>query len=198
MTRMLTGPDEHHYRHVLISQIRKVYADTTASTPKRYSYDEWVYFLRLLGEDERDATSHKHAPELEDLTSRHDDDATRQKAFELAGQEGAYGKGNEKAPDKKREKVKWSWIGNRSPLMGDKEEAEWLLEKMFERLEESLRGEGKQKENQVKKETRKHHPTEQTRCQDGEEDGSSEETLARRESGGVSKERKQEEKDGSS
>ncbi|KIW50280.1 hypothetical protein PV05_11882 [Exophiala xenobiotica] len=190
--------DEHHYRHVLISQIRKVYADTTASTPKRYSYDEWVYFLRLLGEDERDATSHKHAPELEDLTSRHDDDATRQKAFELAGQEGAYGKGNEKAPDKKREKVKWSWIGNRSPLMGDKEEAEWLLEKMFERLEESLRGEGKQKENQVKKETRKHHPSEQTRCQDGEEDGSSEETLARRESGGVSKERKQEEKDGSS
>lgn len=137
-----------------------MYADTTASTPKKYSYDEWVYFLRLLGEDEHDASTHKHAPDLENKTSRHDDDATRQRAFDLSGQEGAYGKGSKKGTDKKEEKVKWSWIGNRSPLMGDKEEAEWLLEKLFIRLEESLRGEGREKEEQVKGETKRHHPNE--------------------------------------
>ena len=119
-----------------------------------------MYFLRLLGEDEHDASSHRHAQEIEDETSRHGDDATRQKAFEMAGQEGAFASGSDKAPNKKGEKVKWSWIGNRSPLMGDKEEAEWLLEKLFIRLEESLRGEGNEKEDQVKGETKRNHPNE--------------------------------------
>ncbi|KIV80459.1 hypothetical protein PV11_07957 [Exophiala sideris] len=145
--------DEHHYRHVLISAIRRVYADTTASTPKEYRYDEWVYFLRLLGEDEHDASAHRHAAEIENETNR-------QQALEMSGQEGAFASGSDKAPNKKGEKVKWSWIGNRSPLMGDKEEAEWLLEKLFIRLEESLRGEGNEKEEQVKGETKRNHPNE--------------------------------------
>jgi potassium channel subfamily K, other eukaryote len=34
--------------------------------------------------------------------------------------------------------VKWSWIGNRSPLMGNKEEAEWVLERLTKTLEREL------------------------------------------------------------
>ncbi|KIW15199.1 hypothetical protein PV08_05244 [Exophiala spinifera] len=136
--------NEHNNRHVLLSQIRKVYTDTTASTPKRYSYDEWVDFLKLLGEDERDPTTHRHASALADPTFRQGDTTVdNRKVLDLGGQEGAYGKGSDK-----KKKVKWSWIGNRSPLMGDKEEAEWLLERLFEKLEESLRRELDEREEE--------------------------------------------------
>ena len=32
----------------------------------------------------------------------------------------------------------WSWLGNRSPLMGDTEEAEWVLEKLSMTLEKEM------------------------------------------------------------
>ncbi|KAL2440958.1 Outward-rectifier potassium channel TOK1 [Exophiala dermatitidis] len=143
--------DEHHYRHALLSQIRKVYADTTAATPKRYSYEEWVRFLRLLGEDEQDPAFHRRAPEL-------DQGSEAQEVPPAHEQEATYTK---EEGEGKEHKKRWSWIGNHSPLMRDKEEAEWLLEKLFARLEESLRGEGRKKEERVKKETRKNHAGEQ-------------------------------------
>lgn len=176
---VLTFTDEHHLRHVLISQIRRVYADTAASTPKRYSYDEWVYFLKLLGEDERDTTTHKHASELEDRTSGHGNNPARKNTIDLCGQEGAYGRGSDKAPGQDKNKVSWSWIGNRSPLMGDKEEAEWLLEKLFERLEESLRSELKETELGVENEKEGINPRKTERDGDEDDGSGSDQTITR-------------------
>ena len=36
------------------------------------------------------------------------------------------------------ERLEWSWMGNRSPLMGGKGEAEWVLERLMRRLETEL------------------------------------------------------------
>jgi len=33
------------------------------------------------------------------------------------------------------EKIKWSWVGNRSPLMGEREGAEWVLDRLTKTLE---------------------------------------------------------------
>jgi potassium channel subfamily K len=33
----------------------------------------------------------------------------------------------------------WSWVDSKSPLMGSQEEAEWILERLIERLGEELR-----------------------------------------------------------
>ncbi|RAO68331.1 uncharacterized protein BHQ10_004343 [Talaromyces amestolkiae] len=38
-----------------------------------------------------------------------------------------------------KEETKWSWISHRSPLLGDKSEAEWLLEALANKLEKELR-----------------------------------------------------------
>ncbi|KIW44471.1 uncharacterized protein PV06_02937 [Exophiala oligosperma] len=171
--------NEHHLRHVLISQIRRVYADTTSSTPKRYSYDEWVYFLKLLGEDERDSTTHKHASELEDPTFHHDKNPASKKLLDQTGQDSAYGKGSDKGQGQGQKKFQWSWIGNRSPLMGDKEEAEWLLEKLFERLEESLRKALKEEDNGAKKGNERYDPSEKQHDRCEEDDSGSEETITR-------------------
>ena len=43
--------------------------------------------------------------------------------------------------------------------MGDKDEAEWLLEKFFQRLEESFRSGMKQKEEEIKRETAHDQPS---------------------------------------
>jgi potassium channel subfamily K len=37
------------------------------------------------------------------------------------------------------EENKWSWLGARSPLMGDTEEAEWVLERLSLTLERELK-----------------------------------------------------------
>ncbi|KAJ9607368.1 hypothetical protein H2200_008441 [Cladophialophora chaetospira] len=146
--------DEHHYRHVLISQLRKIYADSQAATPKKYTYDEWQYFLKLLGENEEDAQFHKKAPthgeeekearlvEQHNNKERPDQETQQDRAQDIGRQGGAYtsGKGEE---DGDVHVTKWSWIGAQSPLMGDKEEADWLLERFFQRLEESIGAEAK-------------------------------------------------------
>jgi potassium channel subfamily K, other eukaryote len=147
--------DDHHYRHILISQIRKVYRDTNSSTPKKYSYGEWAFYLALLGEDENDSKFHRKAPikphdkKAKEILPDKSRDAAGEKEKEeyeapspteqQDGKDDSSVPGVQKNEEKSAGVVKWSWIGNRSPLMGDQSEPEWLLEKLFVKLEESLR-----------------------------------------------------------
>lgn len=63
--------------------------------------------------------------------------------------------------------------------MGDKEEAEWLLEKLFERLEESLRKALKEEDNGAKKGNERYDPSEKQHDRCEEDDSGSEETITR-------------------
>ena len=129
--------DDHHYRHILISQIRRVWVDSNADTPKQYSYAEWAYYLRLLGEDERDERFHRRPPTksaLADLKARQQQ-ARRNGHTDDEGPMDVTTGGSAKRSDSM---TKWSWMGPRSPLLANDDEPSWLLEKLFQRLEESL------------------------------------------------------------
>jgi potassium channel subfamily K len=153
--------NDHHYRHILINQLRKVYRDSNASTPKKYEYAEWAFFLALLGEGENDKRFHRKAPvktkdkkckeametdgegtsvvadeEKEDVEG---EDADTNADGSGVEKEGVVAPGSENDTETSEGPTKWSWIGNRSPLMGDQTEAEWLLDRLFRKLEESLR-----------------------------------------------------------
>ena len=155
--------DIHHYRHILIQEIRNVYSQVNALEPKKYTYEEWSYYLELLGEDEANPKYHRKAllktvnTELKKGTH----EATAAAAEEQeedenkdTGQKHAAAEGTE--TNRTRQKIKqWSWMGNRSPLIGDKEEAEWILEKLFERLEDELDREKKVAKKLRAKEERK-------------------------------------------
>lgn len=125
----------HHYRHLLISHIPRVYADTKLPQAKKYSYAEWAFYLRLLGEDESNGALHGRAqvPSSKHKKPKHEQspptDATDPKAD----------KSRSKAAGSDQTKPSWSWIGRTSPLMQEKDEAEWILEKLFNKLEQSLR-----------------------------------------------------------
>ncbi|KAK5955134.1 hypothetical protein OHC33_003813 [Knufia fluminis] len=133
---------EHHYRHLLISQIPKVYADTKLTTPKKYSYVEWSFYLRLIGEDESDSSLHRR-PHAKPKAHSHHGNKHTQAAHEQAPLQPK--SPGSRARDKDQHTIpKWSWIGQHSPLMQDKDEAEWILERLFQRLEESLRAQSRE------------------------------------------------------
>ena len=144
--------EEHHYRRVLISQIRKVYADSSAATPKKYSYAQWAYFLKLLGKDENDPSFHSQPPKKAKAEDMPDESNGKLDPGSQIQEDSESGK----------EEARWSWIGDRSPLMGDKEEAEWLLEQFFQRLEDSLHNPRREKEGHIDQKTTRHHEGDQS------------------------------------
>ncbi|KAI1141549.1 voltage-gated potassium channel [Hypoxylon sp. FL0543] len=155
------------YHLVLIDEISRVTKHLRHSPPRKYTFKEWAWYLRLIGEDESNAENHR-PPERHPLPQGHGKHAhshahphPHPRARALAGRlhKGASGStlapvgdGTSNRGDRDRvsgdegasasaegqEKPKWSWVGHRSPLMDTREEAEWILDKLEQRLREEL------------------------------------------------------------
>ena len=113
---LLTSPHEHH--HLLARELRSVMRHINEYPARKYTYEEWAWFLKLLGEDEKDSETHRKPT----LPANADPNAT--------------------IDSKKNEngKQEWSWLGDRSPLLEHGEaEAEWVLHRLGMRLENLLK-----------------------------------------------------------
>lgn len=124
-----TAPaNRHDLAVVLIDEISRVTQHLKTRPPRKYSFEEWAWFLKLVGEDESSAETHiKPVPRRRGRhrkQAQHDGDDVGADADE----------------QQQPERLQWSWVGSRSPLMGSQEEAEWILEKLEQRLAELLRG----------------------------------------------------------
>lgn len=113
--------DPHDYHLLLIDEISRVTQHLKSRPPRKYDFHEWAWYLKLVGEDESSADTHKKAVPRSKKKGKGQDQ----------GAEG--GQGDEP------EKLQWSWVGSRSPLMGSQEEAEWILEKLEQKLAGELR-----------------------------------------------------------
>ncbi|KAG8169623.1 hypothetical protein KVR01_000368 [Diaporthe batatas] len=110
--------DPHDYHLLLIDEISRVTQHLKSHPPRKYDFHEWAWYLKLVGEDESSADTHKKAvPRSKKKNKSRDQEA----------------EGNDP------EKLQWSWVGSRSPLMGSQEEAEWILEKLEQKLTGELR-----------------------------------------------------------
>ncbi|KAK4454008.1 outward-rectifier potassium channel TOK1 [Podospora aff. communis PSN243] len=112
------------YHLVLIQEIGRVMQHLKSNPPRKYTFPEWAWYLRLSGEDEGNADKH-HEPHARD-------------------KKGVRHRLHRRGEDEEKEHTlhhpeSWSWVGSRSPLMGSKEEAEWILERLTKKLEEELR-----------------------------------------------------------
>jgi potassium channel subfamily K, other eukaryote len=121
--------DRHLHHYMLVKAIRRVMKDVGSQPAKKYSYRDWSWFLRLLGEDEGDDMYHRRPPV--------------DPSVDMAKGQPTVGGGRDD-PNNRQGTVQWSWVGTRSPLMGDLDEPEWLLERLTERLEEFLEVEHRQ------------------------------------------------------
>lgn len=90
-------------RRIALS-IRKVSFDLRLETPKRYSYEEWVEFTRLIR-----YTTPKRLNRALGTTLTN----------ETENEEGL---------------VNWDWLGEQSPMVAGVTESEWLLERLVESL----------------------------------------------------------------
>lgn len=111
---------EHHY--LLAKEFRNVMQHLNENPPRKYTYEEWAWFLKLMGEDEASINSHRRASTTITKTEGSGPD-TQQAQFNDQGEM----------------TLQWSWLGNRSPLMGETEEAEWVLERLSITLERELK-----------------------------------------------------------
>jgi potassium channel subfamily K len=114
---------------LLISQIQIVAGHVREPETKRYTFEEWAWYLRLIGEDERDPDTHSPT-KPDDLTKplRRVSSTTSGIGFYRQEEEGS------QSMVDAYERLKWSWLGNESPLLGPQEESEWILEKLMDRL----------------------------------------------------------------
>jgi potassium channel subfamily K len=114
--------DVHFYHYVLARELRNLMKDVQSSEGKTYSYVEWAFFLKLIGQDESNSELHRRP-----LIKAGEKDGENDKPLEYVGQ-----------ADGEDGDLKWSWLGTRSPLMGTKSESEWLLERIAARLEKEM------------------------------------------------------------
>lgn len=177
--------DMHFYHYVLARECRNVQKDLNASPPKQYSWQDWEYFLKLMGnqDDPTDYPGQEHpdilvpdqlrmAPSTgSDATavdkqidskatgasSKPADNEKHQTTSTIPNHDGNVDRPTQirrwkeahdkkklsKNPDARRrlttmDVYDWSWLSNRSPLMGSKNEADWILERLSAALEREL------------------------------------------------------------
>ena len=113
-----------HYHRYIVREIADVITHLNASPAKEYSFEDWAWYLRLIGEDESEAATHRKA--MKKLVA--DNDGV------VVGEMREDGEGG----DAEKKRMEWSWVDNRSPLMGEKSEPEWVLERLTRTLMREL------------------------------------------------------------
>ena len=116
-----------HYRHyLLMKEMKNVVQHTDASPPRKYTYAEWTWFLKLLGEDESSSDQHRRPGNVQHSQETGD----------------THGNAQAGAPERNGEVQAWSWLGPKSPLMSSIDEPKWVLERLMSTLEKELKERG--------------------------------------------------------
>ncbi|KAK8069687.1 Two-pore potassium channel 4 [Apiospora phragmitis] len=152
------------YHLVLIDEIARVTKHLQHSPPRKYTFKEWAWYLRLMGEDESSAETHKRpSRKLEkgknNMKDNKSKDVISQHQQTGGGDSFQVSQGGPGPPSSSSSEQqpftepmgaerpsspnadygnKWSWVGHRSPLMDTREEAEWILDRLEQRLRAEL------------------------------------------------------------
>ncbi|KAL5627489.1 hypothetical protein BROUX41_003642 [Berkeleyomyces rouxiae] len=133
--------------HFLLSaEIATVAQHVQSKRERKYSYEEWTWYLKLMGEDETNPQTHAMArrrapviggppqpsiPKFKQGTRPHDSLKARRRHR-------VRGRHDEKEDDHPEDWSGWSWVGINSPLLSNKSESQWILENLVERLRREL------------------------------------------------------------
>lgn len=110
---------EEKYRpFVMLKAMQKIMEHLDESPPRKYTFEEWSWLLKLLGEDEADAEGHRRVGT-----------PVRDGAEVIT-------------PLRTGKNQVWSWLGQESPLMSveDNSEPKWVLKRLMSVLDDDLKG----------------------------------------------------------
>ncbi|KAI5459272.1 hypothetical protein BGZ63DRAFT_447863 [Mariannaea sp. PMI_226] len=168
-----TGTDFHF---LLISEIQVVASHLKESTPHRYNFDQWAWYLKLIGEDESKAETHRQArPKTKkNKHSKHHHRSHQNQSNQNETDDHLVNDAHDEIHNTEGEAAEhtaWSWVGHQSPLMGSQQESEWILERLMDRLRECLSAE---RRHQLKMAARNvyegHHITDTPHASSADED----------------------------
>ena len=117
--------------YMLFKAVQDVVTHLDASPPRKYSFEEWCWFLKLLGEDENDPESHRKLNAIKHEEHDHGPGTGigqaggKETSKTISDDDGQALQVTQKGP------VPWSWLGPRSPLLSSTEEPKWLLERLL-------------------------------------------------------------------
>lgn len=118
--------DSFFYHFLLVKEIRAVLRDCQMESKKTYTYDEWAYFLKVLGIDE-------------------DSDRMHTKRYNRPKRDSDPGVQVGRVFDHEGKPVEWSWLSLRSPLLSQKSEPEWILDRLLKKLSSEMHLESRPK-----------------------------------------------------
>lgn len=136
MTQQDANAAGKHYRHyLLMKEMKNVVQHMDASLPRKYTYSEWTWFLKLLGEDESTSDNHRSIGDVQ-----HGEGTGDTKGTAPAG-----------VQERNGEVQPWSWMGPKSPLMSSIDEPKWVLQRLMSTLEEELKEKGDEHDGRKRK-----------------------------------------------
>ncbi|KAK5136132.1 hypothetical protein LTR08_003969 [Meristemomyces frigidus] len=158
--------DIQFYHYVLARECRNLQKDIGASPSKQYSWQDWEYFLKLMGnEDDPKDYPGQDQPDIlvpgnlrmapsngsgagSDASMITTTDGAIDRTTEVDAEKRAHAnhKRLKKNPERGQGKGRlttmdlqdWSWLSDRSPLRDTKSETEWILERLSAALEREL------------------------------------------------------------
>ena len=107
----------------LIEEIRRAALELEMNQPRKYTFQEWAWYVKLIGHDGSRTT---HAEGEQSLSHSQSCDACDR-------HEEADGRSN------LQHKLQWSWLGAKSPLMGSQGETKWILDNLIQKLSYELK-----------------------------------------------------------
>lgn len=120
--------DRRFHRFLLGKEIGALLSESGSDPPIRYTYDEWAYFLLLLGHREDDPKLHRRP------------DQVKARSLSMQRRDSGIIDGPRlgQIQDADGYAHAWSWLGIRSPLMSAKGEPEWVLSQLVVQLRKEL------------------------------------------------------------
>lgn len=114
--------------YLLFKAVQDVQSHQDASPPRKYTFEEWCWFLKLLGEDETDPKNHRRLHAVMHEQHHH---GIGSGIGEAGGKELITDDDGQALENTGNGRVAWSWLGPRSPLMSSTDESKWLLERLM-------------------------------------------------------------------
>lgn len=125
---------EDYRAYLPMTTIKNVVNHLDASPPRKYEFAEWVYFLKLLGEDEEKGTEHTDPSNVQDDQTTNVEEPTP----------------NEGNKEKDGKNTNWSWLAKKNPLMSADSEPKYVLGKLMDELEKELKQLGNERSGRPK------------------------------------------------
>ena len=115
---------EAYRLYLVMKEMKNVVQHLDSSPPRKYTYAEWSWFMKLIYEDEATAGGHRRHWHPQHLVT---------------------------APLREHEGQVWSWMGQESPLMSVVDEPKWVLVKLMDIVEQELKKKGDLERSQAAK-----------------------------------------------